>query len=146
MKHRYNICDFGAQSDGTIASTAAIQSALDAAGKTGGEVVVPSGAYLTGALFLRSNTELLLEEGAVLLGSEQEFAYPLRPSRVAGIEMDWPAGILNILDAAHVYIHGKGTIDGQGEVWWRKYWGADGKGGMRALYERQGLRWAIDYD
>ena len=146
MKHRYNICDFGAQPDGIIACTAAIQSALDIAGRSGGEVVIPPGTYLTGALFLHSNTELLLEEGAVLLGAEQEFAYPLRPSRVAGIEMDWPAGILNILDAAHVYIHGKGTIDGQGEVWWRKYWGADGKGGMRALYERQGLRWAIDYD
>ena len=146
MKHHYNICDFGARADGTIASTAAIQSALDAAGRSGGEVIIPPGVYLTGALFVHSNTELCLEEGAVLLGAEQEFAYPLRPSRVAGIEMDWPAGILNILDAAHVYIHGKGTIDGQGEVWWRKYWGSDGKGGMRARYEQQGLRWAIDYD
>ena len=146
MKHRYNICDFGAQPGGNIMSTAAIQTALDAAGSSGGEVIVPPGTYLTGALFLHSNTELLLEEGAVLLGAERESAYPLCPSRIAGIEMEWPSGLLNILDATHVCIRGKGMIDGQGEVWWQKYWGADGKGGMRAQYESQGLRWAIDYD
>ena len=146
MENRYNVCSFGAQPDGITDCTSAIQSALDAAGQSGGEVVIPSGAFLTGSLFVHSNTWLHLEEGSVLLGSSCEKDYPSRPSRIAGIEMDWPAGLLNVQDASHVRIYGSGTIDGRGEVWWEKYWGADGRGGMRAQYERQVLRWAVDYD
>lgn len=95
---------------------------------------------------MQSNMSLYLEEGAVLLGIQREESYPLMAGRVAGIEMDWPAGVLNIRDAENVYVHGSGTIDGQGEYWWEKYWGTDGKGGMRRTYEERNLRWAVDYD
>jgi len=126
--------------------TFAIQSVLDKASCCSGEVIIEKGVYLTGALFVKSHTTLFLEKGAVLLGICDEAAYPILPGRVAGIEMDWMSGLLNVQNAMQVYICGEGTIDGQGEFWWKKYWGEDHNSGMRAEYEKRGLRWAVDYD
>jgi len=54
----FNICDFGAVGDGKTDNTKAIQAALDAAAKCMGEVIVPSGVYLTGQLKMGENTKL----------------------------------------------------------------------------------------
>lgn len=145
MQKICNILTYGARPDGQTENTAQIQAALDAA-QGGGEVIVPAGVFLTGALFVKSGTTLRLEKDAVLLGTTREEAYPLVSGRTAGVEMLWPAGILNVRDAEQVRICGEGTIDGQGEYWWNKFWGPDRRGGMMAEYERKGLRWAADYD
>ena len=63
-------------------------------------------------------------------------------TRIAGIEMEGYPGILNILTSKNVRVSGPGTINGQGSPWYEKYWGKDGKGGMRKVYEEKGLRWA----
>ena len=62
------------------------------------------------------------------------------PTRIAGIEMSWPAALINVRDQHNVTITGKGTIDGDGPIWWKSYWD------LRATYEPKGLRWASDYD
>jgi hypothetical protein len=54
--------------------------------------------------------------------------------------MTWPAALINARDQHDVTITGKGTIDGDGPVWWKSYWD------LRAQYEPKGLRWASDYD
>ncbi|MGU0057423.1 glycosyl hydrolase family 28 protein [Enterobacter hormaechei] len=41
---------------------------------------------------------------------------------MAGIDMRWPAGIINIIDCENVSITGTGTIDGQGVIWWQRFW------------------------
>lgn len=146
MTKRIDITDYGAVSGGEVLCTTAIQHAIDKAAELECEVYIPKGVYLTGALFLKSNMSLYLAKGAVLLGTTEEGAYPVRRSRVAGVEMDWPTGIINVFEASHVRVRGAGTIDGQGEYWWKKYWGEDRHGGMRAEYEAKGLRWAVDYD
>lgn len=143
---QFNVLSFGACKDGTSLATKEIQAAIEAAAKCEGEVYLPAGTYVTGALFLKSNLSFHLEKGAVLLGTTKEEEYPFVFSRVAGVEMEWPAGILNILYESNVRVYGEGTIDGQGEYWWKKYWGEDRLGGMRKEYEAQGLRWAVDYD
>ena len=61
-------------------------------------------------------------EGATLVGSEQLKDYPMLPTRIAGIEMTWPAALVNVRDEHDVKITGKGTIDGDGPVWWKSYW------------------------
>ena len=62
------ITDFGARTDGTLA-TAAIQAAIDACYLAGGgEVIVPEGRFLTGGVRLRSRITLRLLDGARLVG------------------------------------------------------------------------------
>ena len=65
----YNILTFGAVPDGTTNCQKQIQAAIDACTKTGGRVVVPAGRFLSGSLRLKSQVELYLEEGAVLISS-----------------------------------------------------------------------------
>ena len=61
--------DFGAKGDGATKDTGALQQALERCGVLGGgEVVVPAGSYLTGAVALRSGTTLRLDKDAVLVG------------------------------------------------------------------------------
>ena len=131
---------YGAKGDGTTLNTAAIQKALDAAAAAGGTVTLQPGTYLTGSLFLKSNTTLDLPAGVTLIGSQYLADYPMLPTRIAGIEMTWPAALINTRDAHNVTLTGHGTIDGDGPIWWKSYWD------LRATYEPKGLRWASDYD
>lgn len=132
---------YGAGGDGQTSSTIAIQAAIDACSKAGGGIVsFEKGEYVTAALFVKDNVELRVGEGVTLLGSQVESEYPRLPTRVAGIEMTWPAALINVNNAKNVKVSGKGTIDGRGKLWWDKYWG------LRREYEPKGLRWASDYD
>ena len=76
-----------------------------------------------------------------MLGSQEDADYPSIWTRVAGIEMNWPAALINVNGQRNVKISGGGTIDGRGEKWWAKYWKL-----RREDYEPRGLRWASDYD
>lgn len=133
---------YGAVADTTRSSTAAIQRAIDAAAKAGGGVVsFQPGSYVTGAIFVKSNVTLRVDEGVTLLGSQEDADYPRRPTRIAGIEMTWPSALINVDRQQNVRITGRGTIDGRGKKWWDKYWTM-----RRNDYEPRGLRWAVDYD
>ena len=146
MKKIYNITEYGAVEGGEVYCTEAIQKAIDAAAQAQGEVLIPAGTYLTASVFLHSNMSLRMEKGAVLLGTTDESAYPLIHTRISGVEMEWPAGVLNVFDAENVHIYGAGIVDGQGEIFWHKFWGEDMKGGMLADYEKKGLRAFLDFD
>lgn len=137
----FQVSDFGAVGDGKTLATPALQRTVDAAAAAGGgEVELKPGVYLTGALFLKSHTHLLLDRGAVVLGTTRKDLYPLVPTRAAGIEMQWPAALLNIAGQTDVSIEGQGTIDGDGDPWWKEFWD------LVPAYESRGLRWAVDYD
>jgi polygalacturonase len=132
--------DYGAKGDGTTLNTVAIQKAIDDAAKSHSTITLKPGTYLTGSLFLKSGVTLDVAEGVTLLGSEKLDDYPMLPTRIAGIEMTWPAALINARDQHDVTITGKGTIDGDGPIWWKSYWD------LRKTYEPRGLRWASDYD
>lgn len=136
----FRVGAYGAKGDGKTVDTASIQKAIDAAAKAGGTVVFAPGVYLTGSLFLKSGTELRVDEGVELHGAQDLAAYPVMQTRVAGVEMKWPAALINVYEQSHVKISGKGVIDGDGKIWWDKYWA------LRKDYEPKGLRWAADYD
>ncbi|WP_276255845.1 glycoside hydrolase family 28 protein [Halomontanus rarus] len=137
----FDVTEYGAVGDGEERCTEAIQSAIDAAADAGGGVVaIPEGTYRSGALFLASDVELRLDDGATLRAIQDDDAYPTTRTRVAGIEMEWPAALLTVSECENVRITGEGTVDGNGEYWWRKF------NDMRGEYEERGLRWAVDYD
>src|ERR1044071_7277271 len=133
---------YGAAGDGQTNSTKAIQKAVDACAKAGGGVVsFKPGEYVTGALFIKSGVHLVVGEGVTLLGSQEDSDYPSIFTRVAGIEMKWPAALINVNDQRNVKLSGGGTVDGRGKKWWDRYWNL-----RRNDYEPRGLRWAADYD
>jgi polygalacturonase len=132
--------NYGAVGDGKTLNTLALQKAIDAAAQKGGVVTLAPGQYLTGSLFLKKGVELHLGKGVTILGSQDLKDYPDRITRVAGIEMVWPAALLNILDQDNVAITGEGTVDGQGKPFW------DGYRALRKDYDKKGLRWIVDYD
>ena len=136
----FNVADHGAKGDGKTLCTLAIQKAIDAAADSGGVVTFPKGTFVSGSIFLKSGVELRLDEGVVLQAVPDDAAYPEIWTRIAGIEMLWPAALINVNTQHNVKITGKGMVDGNGEYWWKKF------KTMRLDYEKRGLRWAVDYD
>ena len=115
----FDVKTFGAAGDGKKKDTAAIARAIDAAAKAGGgTVVVPPGRYLTGALTLQSFVTLEVEAGATLLGSPDPEDYPLRDN-VWGERQEY-SSLIYADGAEHITIRGQGTIDGQGQYWWKR--------------------------
>ncbi|MGC2297438.1 MAG: glycoside hydrolase family 28 protein [Acidobacteriaceae bacterium] len=105
--------DFGATGDGSTKDTAAIQMALDrCAVLGGGEVLIPAGNYLTGAIALRTNTVLRLDKDAVLLGSPDFADYPVTQVRWEGKRIQGHTGLIYAIDAANLGIAGPGKIAG----------------------------------
>lgn len=139
--HTFSANAFGAVNDSTVLSTDAIQAAIDSCHIAGGgTVTLEPGRYTTGALFIKKGVNLEIGKGVNLYASTHIDHYPEIPTRIAGIEMVWPSAVLNILDTENAAISGEGTIDCQGKVFWDKYWA------MRKEYEKEGLRWIVDYD
>jgi len=128
----YNVADFGAVGDGRHKDTAAIQRAIDTCAKAGGgTVLLPGGRYLTGAIELRSHITFEVGPGAVILGSEDPVDYPLHDNAWGGTRKT-VSSLIYAADAEDVTITGRGTIDGQGLVWWKRQWLAAPKKGMPA--------------
>ncbi len=102
------------KADDAARNTSAIQDALDKATQTGGIVSIPAGRYLCGPLRIHSRTELRLDSGTVLALRNDIEMYPTDEERY-----------LNFLTidskAMDVRISGRGTIDGQGAIWWERF-------------------------
>lgn len=137
----FKVNEYGAVGDAVTLNTQAIQQAIDAAEAAGGGTVTfEPGIYLTGSIFIGNNVNLCVPKGTTLIGSQDINDYKRIPTRVAGIEMEWPAALVNIIDKKNAAISGHGTIHGKGKVFWDKYWA------MREEYNPKGLRWIVDYD
>jgi polygalacturonase len=108
-----NVRDFGATGDGATKDTTAIQEALDRCWVLGGgEVLVPAGNYLTGAIALRSNTILRLDKDAIIRGTPDFADYPVAQVRWEGKWIEGRLGLIYALDASHIGVVGPGKIAG----------------------------------
>src|SRR5665647_1385497 len=124
----FNVADYGAVGDGSTLNTAAIQRAIDAA-TTGATVLVPSGVFKTGALWLKSNMTLELGDAATLLGSEDAADYPYHYRLYDYSTDERFYALINAqsFDGSqleNIRIVGTGTIDGNG---WKQN-GTDAEG------------------
>ena len=111
----------GATTEGIC--TNQIQATIDACEEAGGgTVVIPEGTFLTGSIFLKPGVDLRLEKGAVLKGSNRIEDYPKRPTRIEGHVVPWRMALLNAADLTGLTISGEGTLDGNGETFWKAFW------------------------
>ncbi len=108
-----NIRDFGATGDGTTKDTLSVQQAIDRCWVLGGgEVIVPSGNYLIGAIELRSNTIIRLENDAVLTGTPDFSDYPITQVRWEGKWIEGYTGLIYASNVENTGIIGPGKIFG----------------------------------
>ncbi|MBO6188243.1 MAG: glycoside hydrolase [Prevotella sp.] len=124
----YVITDYGAKSDTTVLSTAALQQCIDrCSADGGGRVVIPAGHYKTGTIVLKSNVHLHLELGATLYGSTQLSDYRRMKSDYQSLRTHTETIQLVYADSVHnVVIDGYGTIDGRGSVFPKLSWNDEG--------------------
>ena len=105
----------GATGDGKTNDTGAIQRSIDECSQGGGTVHFAAGTYLSGPLDWKSHVRLQLDEGATLLGTPDMTAYPVRE------DAPWRrVSLLHADNATDISLTGKGTVDGNGKVWWDK--------------------------
>ncbi|KAJ7532531.1 hypothetical protein O6H91_13G007900 [Diphasiastrum complanatum] len=126
--HSVSITEFGAVGDGITPNTYAFQNAIfylkSFADKGGAQLYVPRGRWLTGSFNLTSHLTLYLEEGAIILASQDPKQWPvIAPLPSYGRGREFSGGrhisLIHGINLTDVVITGKnGTIDGQGSVWW----------------------------
>ena len=118
----YKITDFGASTSATAAKNQkAINKAIAVCSKKGGgKVIVPAGLYMTGAITLKSNVNLVVEEGATLRFAFDRDLYPNVETRWEGLNIVNYQPCIYAVDAQNIGLTGKGVIDGYGsnERWW----------------------------
>lgn len=129
----HDITSYGAVADGVTVNTKAIQKAVDAcAAAGGGRVVIPAGIFLSGPIFIKSNTELHLCAGAILRGSRDMKDYGMVEVKTQGHHIRvFLASLVTAVQAENISVTGRGTLDGQGKVWWDEI--DAGRGGARPV-------------
>ncbi len=133
----FYITDYGAVSVGAETNTAAIAAAIaDCNACGGGRVVVPSGIWLTGAIHLKSNVNLHLEEGAVLCFTDDPADYlPAVLTSWEGMECYNYSPLIYAINCENIAITGTGTLSPNMENWEKWYPRTDSRmAAQRELY------------
>jgi DNA sulfur modification protein DndE len=113
----FNIANFGAKNDGVTLNTQAIASAIEACSKSGGTVLIPSGLWLTGPIVLKSNVNLHVAKGALVLFSRNLNDYPLVQTTYEGLATMRCQSPISGNDLENIAITGGGVFNGSGDAW-----------------------------
>ena len=120
---RYVVTDYGVDRYGDGVQTEALQAVIDRCAREGGGVVViPRGVFLSGSLFFKPGTHLLIEEGGELKGSDRIRDFKLLKTRMEGQTLDYFAALVNADGVDGFTITGPGTINGNGQKYWEEFW------------------------
>lgn len=116
-----NILDYGAVADGKSICTREIQAAIDdCAVAGGGRVIVPTGTFVSGTLWLKNHVELHLEHGARLVASRDQNDYNALDAYEQNqcyLPEQWIGQhFILCVEQEDVAITGSGTIDGSGDA------------------------------
>lgn len=113
-----SLLDFGGVPDGVTLNTDAFAKAIDGlAAKGGGTLRIPSGIWYTGPIVFKSNINLHLEKGALILFSNNKNLYPLVNTIFEGLDTKRCQSPISGRNLQNVAITGEGSINGSGEAW-----------------------------
>ncbi len=99
--------------------TKELQAVIDrCASEGGGVIVIPRGTFLSGSLFFKPGTHLLIEEGGELKGSDRIRDFKIVKTRMEGQTLDYFAALVNADGVDGFTITGPGTINGNGQKYW----------------------------
>lgn len=116
--NKVSITDFGGIPDGVTLNTDAFARAMDALSKKGGgTLIVPSGVWYTGPIVFKSNINLHLERGALILFSTDFDLYPLVNTVFEGLDTRRCQSPISGRNLENIAITGEGSINGSGEAW-----------------------------
>jgi polygalacturonase len=116
--YQVSIKDYGAVGDGVFLNTDAFAQAIDHVSEAGGgRVVVPAGVWYTGPIVLKSNVDLHLEKGSLVLFSPQLDLYPVIDTWFEGWEARRCQSPISARGAENIAITGPGAFDGSGHYW-----------------------------
>ncbi|OUM57378.1 glycoside hydrolase family 28 protein [Piromyces sp. E2] len=117
-KHDVNVKDFGGVEDGKTLNTEAFAKAIQSLSDMGGgRLVVPAGVWFTGPIVLKSNINLHLEMGAVILFADDENLYPIIETSFEGLNTRRCQSPISAVNETNIAITGFGVIDGNGDYW-----------------------------
>ncbi len=139
----YPVTRFGAK---TGASARQNQKAINktietCSRKGGGKVIIPRGTWNTGALVMKSNVNLVIEEGATLQFVFDVSLYPIVETHWEGLGCYNVSPLIYANGEHDIAITGKGTIDGGGtrSTWWT-WTGVDRFGWKDGMYNQRKSR------
>lgn len=122
LKH-YDVTDYGVDRYGDGVQTKELQAVIDrCASEGGGVIVIPRGTFLSGSLFFKPGTHLLIEEGGELKGSDRIRDFKIVKTRMEGQTLDYFAALVNADGVDGFTITGPGTINGNGQKYWEEFW------------------------
>ncbi|MGC4104417.1 glycosyl hydrolase family 28 protein [Ferruginibacter sp.] len=117
-KDTFNILNYGAIADGLTLNSAAINKAIDECAKGGGgTVVVPKGSFVTGPIIMKSNINLHLDKGALIIFTPDFSQYPLVASTFEGVQAARCQSPFTAENLENIAITGEGIMDGNGFYW-----------------------------
>lgn len=128
-----NVREFGAKGDGFRDDTPYIQAAIMAC-PAQSRVLIPKGTYRITSLFLKSDINIEIGLGAVLLAETDRQKFPVLPGKVKscdpkkeyhlgtweGAPLPMYAGMITGLGVQNVAVYGQGSMDGLASTdnWW----------------------------
>lgn len=114
----FNIVNYGAIADGMTLNSAAINKTIDeCAEKGGGTVLIPQGSYVTGPIIMKSNINLHLAKGALVIFSSDFNQYPLVVSSFEGVDAARCQSPVVAENLENIAITGPGLMNGNGYYW-----------------------------
>ncbi|MEI8086984.1 MAG: glycoside hydrolase family 28 protein [Paludibacter sp.] len=117
-KNEISLVEAGGVGDGIALNTDAFQSAMETlSNKGGGQLTVPAGVWFTGPIVFKSNINLHLNKGALILFSPNFDLYPLVNTIFEGLETRRCQSPISGRNLENVAITGEGSINGSGEAW-----------------------------
>lgn len=116
--NQVSVADFGGNPNGIALNTEAFEKAMEVLSqKGGGTLIVPKGVWFTGPIVFRSNINMHLEKGALILFSPDFDLYPLVETIFEGLDTRRCQSPISGRNLENIAITGQGSINGYGEAW-----------------------------